>query len=172
MGKSSSDGRARYRNRSSVVELVGRDRLLFTRVEIGVTQIFAEKQMQNFGLKISTSYSRNSHFSSPEFSFFGRSRATVSGGGGGITSKLANQYPSWGTYKHAPTAIWRKRRLLYIANKSKRDQTYCFLDEASCSLYYYTRNSYPPTSFYCISCSTHHLYCSCRRSVRYDFASS
>ena len=45
----------RYRNRSSVVELVGRDRLLFTRVEIGVTQIFAEKQMQNFGLKISTS---------------------------------------------------------------------------------------------------------------------
>ena len=32
---------------------------------------------------------------------------------GGITSKLASQCQSWGMFKHAPTAIWRKRRLLY-----------------------------------------------------------
>ena len=28
--------------------------------------------------------------------------------------KLASQCPSWGIYKHAPTAFWRKRLLLYI----------------------------------------------------------
>jgi len=33
--------------------------------------------------------------------------------GGGITSKLASQWPSWGIYKHAPPAFSRKRRLLY-----------------------------------------------------------
>ena len=43
--------------------------------------------------------------------FFGRWRANF---WGGITSKLAGQYPSWGIYKHAPTAFWRKRLLLYI----------------------------------------------------------
>jgi len=37
-GKSSSDGRARYRNRSGVVELVGRGALMFARVENGVTK--------------------------------------------------------------------------------------------------------------------------------------
>ncbi len=30
---------------------------------------------------------------------------------GGITSKLACQWPSWGVYEHAPTAFWRKRRV-------------------------------------------------------------
>jgi len=42
-GKSSSDGRARHRNRSSVVKLVGREPLMFAKVENGVT-----KSCQNF----------------------------------------------------------------------------------------------------------------------------
>ena len=29
---------------------------------------------------------------------------------GGITSKLASQWPSWGIYKHAPPVFWRKRK--------------------------------------------------------------
>jgi len=29
--------------------------------------------------------------------------------GGGISSNMASQYPSWGIYKHAPPAFWRKR---------------------------------------------------------------
>jgi|TARA_B100000524_G_scaffold119641_1_gene58749 hypothetical protein len=36
--KSSSDSRARYRNRSGVVELVGREPLMFAIVENGVTK--------------------------------------------------------------------------------------------------------------------------------------
>ena len=43
-GKSSSDGRARYRNRSGVVELVGRDPLLFARVENGATKKSPKKR--------------------------------------------------------------------------------------------------------------------------------
>ena len=34
-------------------------------------------------------------------------------GGEGITAKLPSHCTSWGIYKHAPTAFWRKRRLLY-----------------------------------------------------------
>ena len=43
------------------------------------------------------------------------------GGGGGITSKLASQCPSWGIYKHAPPAFWRKRKrgLLYCKKVAK-----------------------------------------------------
>ena len=37
-GKSSSDGRARHRNRSAVVELVEREPLMFAKVENGVTK--------------------------------------------------------------------------------------------------------------------------------------
>ena len=37
-GKSSSDGRARHCNRSGVVELVGREPLVFAKVENGVTK--------------------------------------------------------------------------------------------------------------------------------------
>ena len=44
-GKSSSDGRARYRNRSGVVELVGREPLMFARVENGVTK-FSPKRLK------------------------------------------------------------------------------------------------------------------------------
>ena len=38
-GKSSSYGRARYRNRLGVVELVGREPLMFARVGNGVTKL-------------------------------------------------------------------------------------------------------------------------------------
>ena len=41
--KSSSVGRAFYRNRSGVVELVGKDCLLFARVENGVTKFSPKK---------------------------------------------------------------------------------------------------------------------------------
>tara|TARA_B100000524_G_scaffold318981_1_gene198732 strand:- start:228 stop:419 length:192 start_codon:yes stop_codon:yes gene_type:complete len=37
-GKSSSDGRARHRNDSGVVNLVGREPLMFAKVEKGVTK--------------------------------------------------------------------------------------------------------------------------------------
>jgi len=43
-GKSSSDGRARYRNRLGVVELVGRGPLMFARVENGVTRFSPKKK--------------------------------------------------------------------------------------------------------------------------------
>ena len=54
-GKSSSDGRARHCNRSGVVELVGREPLVFAKVENGVTkscQNFRRKnrKKRNFGL--------------------------------------------------------------------------------------------------------------------------
>ena len=39
----SSDGRARYRNQSGVVELVEREPLVFARVENGVTKKLPEK---------------------------------------------------------------------------------------------------------------------------------
>ena len=42
--KSSSDGRARHRNRSGVVDLVGREPLMFARVENGVTKFSPKKQ--------------------------------------------------------------------------------------------------------------------------------
>ena len=47
----SSDGRARYRNQSGVVELVEREPLMFARVENGVTKI-AGKKRQNSIYKI------------------------------------------------------------------------------------------------------------------------
>ena len=42
--KTSSGGRARHRNRSGVVELVGREPLIFARVENGETEFSPEKQ--------------------------------------------------------------------------------------------------------------------------------
>ena len=44
--KSSSDGRARHRNRSGVVDLVGREPLIIARVENGVTK-FSLKRQEN-----------------------------------------------------------------------------------------------------------------------------
>ena len=48
--KASSDGRARHRNRSGGVELVGREPLIFAKVENGVTiscQNFRRKDRKN-----------------------------------------------------------------------------------------------------------------------------
>jgi len=42
--KSSSDGRARHRNRSGVVELVGREPWIIARVENGVTKFSPQRQ--------------------------------------------------------------------------------------------------------------------------------
>ena len=42
--KSSSDGRAHHRNRSGVVELVGREPLIIARVENGVTKFSPQRQ--------------------------------------------------------------------------------------------------------------------------------
>ena len=42
--KSSSDGRAHHRNRSGVVDLVGREPLIFVRVENGVTKFSPKRQ--------------------------------------------------------------------------------------------------------------------------------
>ena len=42
--KSSSDGRARHRNRSGVVILVGREPLIIARVENGVTKLSPQRQ--------------------------------------------------------------------------------------------------------------------------------
>ena len=56
-GNSSSDGRAWHRNRSGVVELVGREPLMFAKVENGVTKscqnLRRKKRKNNFGLKFS-----------------------------------------------------------------------------------------------------------------------
>ena len=54
---------------------------------------------------------RNSNFQWRIFIFLAAEKPLF--GGGGITSKLASQWPSWGIYKHAPPIFWRKRRLLY-----------------------------------------------------------
>ena len=69
------DGRARYRNRSGVVELVGREPLMmFARVENGV-KFFCrtKKRKQNFR-------SDTTVFNG-EFSFFGRGKPNFWGGG-------------------------------------------------------------------------------------------
>ena len=42
--KSSFDGRARHRNRSGVVDLVGREPLIIARVENGVTKFSPQRQ--------------------------------------------------------------------------------------------------------------------------------
>tara|TARA_B100000513_G_scaffold3225_1_gene1969 strand:- start:44 stop:328 length:285 start_codon:yes stop_codon:yes gene_type:complete len=42
--KSTFDGRARHRNRSGVVELVGREPLIIARVENGVTKFSPQRQ--------------------------------------------------------------------------------------------------------------------------------
>jgi hypothetical protein len=42
--KSSSNGRARHRNRSGVVELVGREHWIIARVENGVTKFSPQRQ--------------------------------------------------------------------------------------------------------------------------------
>ena len=65
--KSSSDGRARHRNRSGVVELVGREPLIFARVENGVTIFLPKRQ------KTPKCWIRNSNFQWGIF-IFGRGK--------------------------------------------------------------------------------------------------
>ena len=72
------------------------------------------------------------------FHFFGRGKANFWGGGeGGITSRLASQCPSWGIYKHAPTAFGskRKRRLLSVILilKKRWVQKKLFLRRLACN---------------------------------------
>ena len=66
-GKSSSDGRARHRNRSGLVELVGREPLIIARVENGVKRFSPQRQkMPKFSKK---KWIRKTVLSG-EFSFF------------------------------------------------------------------------------------------------------
>ena len=85
--KSTSDGRARHRNRSGVVELVGREPLIIARVENGVTKFSPQidRKRQNFQKKIGS----GKQFSVGNFHFFGRGKTNF--WGGDITSKLASQ---------------------------------------------------------------------------------
>jgi len=66
--KSTSDGRAHLRNRSGVVELVGREPLSFVRGENGVTKF--SPQSQNFQKKMD----QEQQFSVGNFHFFGRGK--------------------------------------------------------------------------------------------------
>ena len=84
----SSDGRARSRNRSDVVEFVGRDRLLcFAKVgHRRSDKMFAETKNAAFWPDISE---QPQQFCRGNFQFIGRGRAVR--WGGGIASKLAGQ---------------------------------------------------------------------------------
>ena len=75
--KSSSDGRAHLRNRSGVVELVGREPWIIARVENGVTKFSPQNsKMPKFSKNI---WIRKTVFS-VEFSFFGRGKTNLWGG--------------------------------------------------------------------------------------------
>ena len=88
--KLSSDGRAHNRNRSRVVELIGREPLIFARVENGVTKFSPKRQKTP---KFSKNILDQTTVFSGEFSFFGGGKTNFfgEGGGGGITSKLPSQ---------------------------------------------------------------------------------
>ena len=82
--KSTSDGRARHRNRSGVVELVGREPLIIARVENGVTKFSPQRQKEK-----TPKFSKNKWIRKTVFSGeFGRGKTNLCGGG--ITSKLAS----------------------------------------------------------------------------------
>ena len=87
-GKSPLSVLVHDRNRSGVVELVGREPWIIARVENGVTRdkIFAAKTVkrQNFQKK----FGSGKQFSVGNFHFFGRGKTNF---WGGITSKLASQ---------------------------------------------------------------------------------
>ena len=79
--KTSSGGRARHRNRSGVVELVGREPWIIARVENGVcvTKIFAAKRKTVKRQNVQKKWIRKTVFSG-EFSFFGRGKTNFWGG--------------------------------------------------------------------------------------------
>ena len=85
--KSSSDGRARHRNQSGVVELVGRDPWIIARVENGVTKFSPKRQKTP---KFSKENGSGKQFSVRNFHFLAAGKLTFFGGGD-ITSKLASQ---------------------------------------------------------------------------------
>jgi len=78
--KSSSDGRARHRNRSGVVDLVGREPLIIARVENGVTKFSPQRQKTpKFSKK---KWIKKTVFSGEfNFHFFGRGKTNFFGGG-------------------------------------------------------------------------------------------
>jgi len=65
------------------------------------------------GLRFNSKVARASRFQWGIFIFLAAEKLTFWFWGGGITSKPAFKWPSWGIYKHAPPVFWRKRRLLY-----------------------------------------------------------
>ena len=67
-GTFSSDGRARHRNRSGVVDLVGREPLIIARVENGVTKFSPQRQKTPKFSK--ENWIRKTVISAGEFSFF------------------------------------------------------------------------------------------------------
>ena len=80
------------------------------RVENSVTETLPKKNRQNSRSKAAV-WSLSFQWRFYLFIFLARGKANLLGGG--TTSKLASQYPSWSIYKHAPPAFWRNRRLLY-----------------------------------------------------------
>ena len=86
-----------------MVELVGRVPLMFTRVENGVTKKLPKKNAKILDQK--------QQFSMGKFHFLVAEKSTF---GGGYDFKTGSPVTaSWGIYKHAPTAFWRKRRVFY-----------------------------------------------------------
>jgi hypothetical protein len=78
--KSLSDCRAHHRNRSGVVELVGREPLIFARVENGVTKFSPKRQKTpklNFFKHI---LDQKQQFSVGNLYSFGRGKLTFGGG--------------------------------------------------------------------------------------------
>jgi len=77
--KTSSGGRARHRNRSGVVELVGREPLIIARVENGVTKFSPQRQKTPKFSK--TKFGSGKQFSVGNFHFFGRGKTNFGGEG-------------------------------------------------------------------------------------------
>ena len=84
-GKSSLSVLVHDRNRSGVVELVGREPWIIARVENGVTKFSPQRQKTP---KFSKKKGIRKTVFSGEFSFFGRGKTNFFGGD--ITSKLAS----------------------------------------------------------------------------------
>ena len=73
-GKSSPSVRVRHRNRSGVVDLVGREPLMFARVENGVTKFSPKKNKSKI-------LDQKQQFSMGNFLFFAAEKTKKRGGG-------------------------------------------------------------------------------------------
>ena len=71
-GKSSSDGRARLRNRSGVVELVGREPLMSAKVENSVTKLCQFFRRKNIYIGKTQFWPENFHFFEQDRLLFAR----------------------------------------------------------------------------------------------------